>query len=134
MGKFIVKFIGWALKRNLSLKERNEIVMHILDNLGALPLSAIIQVSDDGSMLINNRSLDAEKALQLRESAKNALNNQAFILINQQVMYEALIHGGLKSLDVNGLMFTRAAVWWGQRLEDHLKILAQEQEPSFLMD
>lgn len=130
MGRLVVWLVGWALKKNLTFEQRNKITVHILSSLQALPLHEIISVNDEGAILVNDRPLDMEKAIQLREAAVTALNNQALSLIREQVMYEALIHGGLKAGNVEGLMFTRSAVWWGQQEEKLLKLLAQREEPD----
>lgn len=129
MHKFSVWLVGFLLKRgNLSLKDRNKLISYILEDLHALPISSIISVSDGGELLLNGRSLDLEKAKQLRESARLALDNVSFKVVNQEVLFMAVVGGLHKALSPEDLYFYRAAIWFGQRLEEQLKILAQRTD------
>lgn len=128
MGKFVVLFVGWALKRNLSVAQRNEIVVHILGALRAVPLSAIISVNETGELLISGRTVDMEKGKQLLAHARAAQQNQALHLIREQVKYETYVGAATKAASAEDLLFYRAALWFGQREEHFLTQLAQTQE------
>lgn len=131
--RFVVWIASYALKRSdLSLEQRNKLTIHIMGSVGALPLTDIIYVSEEG-LLVNGRSLAPEQLMQLRESAIAALNNQALTLIRQQATFEAITLGVHKVQSEKELLFARAAVWWGSVVEAKLKILAQkDHEPSIL--
>lgn len=127
--RFVVWLTNYSLSRSdLTLKQRNEIIIHILDNLQGLPISGIIKVNDEGEVLLNGRSLDLDKVRQLRESAMLALDNQAIKIVNQEVLYAAIVGGLHKATSDNDLYFYRAAIWFGQQVEMQLKILAQRIE------
>lgn len=134
MGKLVVWIVGWALKRNLTIEERNKIVVHILTSLQAAPLTDIITVSEEG-IKIGDKFLDMEQATLLREASMLALNNRALKLIREQVTYVAFVLLGIKADDAKSLLFARAALWWGQQEEFYLQLLAQkkhtvEEEPD----
>ena len=126
--RFVVWITNYSLSHSrLSLEQRNNIVTHILDSLRALPISSIIMVKD-GEMMLNGRSLDFDKIAQLKESASVALDNQALKIVLNEVLYTAVVGGLHKAVISEDLYFYRAAIWFGQKLEDQLKILAQRQE------
>lgn len=127
--RFVVWITNYSLSRSkLSLKQRNEIVIHILDNLRGLVISGIITINDEGEVLLNGRSLDLDKLRQLRESAINALDNQAIKIINQEILYAAVVGGLHKATTPEDLYFYRAAIWVSQQMDSQLKILAQRTE------
>lgn len=129
MGRLVVWLVGWALKRKLSLEERNRLTVHILKSLQALPLTDIIVASEEG-IKIQGKFIDMEQGAMLREAANLALGNKALNLIREQVTYTAFVLGSIKAEDTNALLFARAALWWGQREEYYLSLLAQKQEPD----
>lgn len=124
----VVWLVGLALKRDLPSKERNKIIVHILNALHAVPLSAIIDVNEQGEMLVSGKTITVEKGIQLRGQAHAALNNQALNLIREQVKYETYVGAATKTADPNDLGFYRAALWYGQREEYFLNLLAQVQQ------
>lgn len=131
LNKLGIQLIRWFLGRDLTLDQRNEIVIHILDSLSALPISSIISVNDEGEILINGSSLDIEKMRLLRESARVALDNPAMKLINHEVQYAAIVGGIHKAMTNEDLYFYRAAIWFCQQQQIQLNILAQRiQEPT----
>lgn len=122
--------VGWALKRKLTSAQRHAVVMHILDNVHALPLSAIIDTDEDGGITVNNRVLDIETSSQLREHARSALDNKALILIREQVKYQSYVGAATKAANADDLTFYRAALWFGQEVEKYLILLAGREEPT----
>lgn len=130
--RIAVRLVTYLLKRiDLSVEEQNTIVIHILDNIRALPLSDTIYISTDGQLLVRNRPLDMEQMRLLRESARAALENHALTLIREQVTFEAITMGVHRVDDPKQMLFARAALWWGNEVEKKLLLLAQRaQEPS----
>jgi hypothetical protein len=128
MSSFVVWLVGYALKLNLSTEHRNKIVIHLLTALHAVPLSAIIDTNEQGEMLISGNTINIEKGIQLRGQAQAALKNQALNLIREQVKYETYVGAATKTATPEDLCFYRAALWWGQREEYFLKLLAQVQQ------
>ncbi len=124
-----IRLVKFLLGRDLTLNQRNSLIVHILDDLGALPIHGIISTSDDGEILINGRSLDIEKAKQLRESARIVLDSVAFKVVNQEVSYSAVVGGVHKAVLSEDMYFYRSAIWFGQQFEKMLKMLAQREEP-----
>lgn len=129
--RFVVWLTNYSLsKSDLSLEQRNNIIKHILGSLQTLPISGIITTNTDGEILISGRSLDIEKAVELREAAKVVLSNKAFKLVNREVLYVAVVGGLHKSKSDIDLYFYKAAIWFGQQFEIQLRILAQQAEES----
>lgn len=132
MHKLGIWLLERLLKGNLTLEDRNKIVVHILDLIQAIPLRDTIYLDNDGNLVVNGRSLSMEEMMQLRESAGAALENQALTLIRQQVMYEATGVSVFKGKNDLDLYFSRAAIWWGNQVEAKLKLLAQRTQESSL--
>ena len=113
----------------LPKKKRRQLVMHMLD-VEAVPLSAIVDVNEDGQLTISGRTLDIEKAKQLQVHARAALENKALALIREQVRYESYVGAAVKVKTPDELTFYRAALWWGQMEEKYLRLLAGREEPT----
>lgn len=124
--RLAVWLTNYSLKKSdLSLEDRNKIITNIMGSLDALPIYGIIDVNEDGEVLVSGRSLDLEKAKQIRESASLALDNIALKIVNEQVLFTAVTGGMHNATLPEHLYFYRAAIWFGQQLERQLKILAQ---------
>lgn len=128
----IVWLVGWLLTFKLSAEDKNKIVIHILDNLQAKQLGAIIDTNEDGELTISGKTVDIEKASQLRAHARSGLENKALNLIREQVVYETFTGAATKAITGEDLLFYRAALWYGQQVEKHLKLLAGRQEEPAL--
>lgn len=129
----VVRVVRWTLKRaDLSPKDRNLLTGMLLEKLHAAPLHAILEVNEEGVMLVSGQPLDIEKGRQLQSSAGQALRNPALSLIREQVMYLAFVGSAIKSAEINDMAFYRAALWWCQEVEKLLKLLAQKSEESDL--
>lgn len=109
---------------------RNKLLIHALETLSTLPLRDIISISEDGELFLQGKAVGMGEVLNLRESAAMALNNKAFNLIREQVQYESFVGAATKAVTGEDLIFYRAALWWGQQMEHHLKLLAQKQQPE----
>jgi hypothetical protein len=132
LNKVAIQLVQWLMGRDLTLVQRNKIVINILDNLVGLPISGIISVNDEGEILINGRSLEIEQVKLLRESARLALENTALKIVNQEVQYAAIVGGIHKCIMPEDLYFYRAALWCSQQQKIQLEILAQQQtEPNY---
>lgn len=117
-------------RADISMDDRALLTTAILDKLGALPLSAIITNDEQGQLLVHNEPLNIENARILRDSAIQALENQALALIRSQVAFSAITIGIHKAEKVEQMIFGRTALWWGQEVERYLMILAQRNEPT----
>ncbi len=128
MRGLVVWLVGIALKLELTSKQRNEIVIHLLNSVHAVPLGAIIDENDQGEMTVSGRTISMEKGSRLQSAAFAALNNETMNLIREQVKYEAYVGAATKTATPEDLGFYRAALWWGQREEYFLKLLSQTKE------
>lgn len=127
--KIATNLAVFVLKRaSLSVTDRNKLVIHLLDKLGALPFRDIITVDEQGSLLVSGRTVTMEQARVLRDSARGALDSQAFRIIREQVLFQAVTLGTHKAEDEKQMFFARAAIWWGQREDEFLRLLAGSDE------
>ncbi len=127
--KLFTKIIDKYLSNpNLPIEDRNILIKHIMVDLKNVPLSSIITTNEAGEVLLNGSSLDIEKAKQLREAARIAVDNIALKVVTHEVLYTAVVGGLHKATSPEDLYFYRAAIWFGQQLEAQLKILAQRTE------
>ena len=130
-GKFVAKLATSALRRaDLSIESRNLLTTAVLKELGALPLHDMITTNQEGNLLVNGRPLDLESARILRESARAALENQAFKFVREQVLFNSVVLGVHKAETDKQMYFARASIWWGQEEDKILRILAQSEGQS----
>ncbi len=130
MKKFAVWLAMKLLKQNLPQELRSKLVTSILDNLQALPFRDIISVNEQGILLVNGRPLDNESGMQLRESSRAALQSVALKFINDQVAFNAVTMGVHKVERPEQMVFSRAAIWWGQQQLIQLRLLAGDDGTS----
>lgn len=125
MKALIVTITTYLLRAvRLSDRDRLKLTNVVLDKLSAKPLRDIIYVNDDGELVIQGKSVDREKTIMLRESAKMALSNQALTLIREQVLYQAYVTAAHSAKSESDLIFGKAAIWYGKMEDDKLKLIA----------
>lgn len=112
-------------KTELSLENRNLLTVFLLDKVGALPFTDIIQ-RNENQMLVNGVPLDYEKAKALQESAKAVLNNAALKIVWESVAYRAVNNGIYQAETERQIFWARAALWYGQQEKEILRELAGE--------
>lgn len=103
------------------------LVMH---RLGAVPLTAMIQVDENRQILVRGRPVSTEQLVMLKESAAVAVNSQARNLIKEQVRFMAIDQGFLKSDDPKTQTFYKAALWFAQEEDTLLRQMAGPQDQS----
>jgi len=123
--RYLVKLIVWLLRKELSLKNRSILLSAVLEKTGTLPIYNIITTNEQGTLFINGNQVDMEKAIQLRESARGALNNQARRVVKEQVRYLAVTQGIHNSNSFEQLFFSKAAIWLEQEEDKIFNALAQ---------
>lgn len=123
--KWSVRIAAWLLSTNLSVEERNALTNAILDRQYALPFHDIITIGQDGKALIKGEPLDYQRALLMQQSAKATLDSPVRQLIREQVAFQAVTIGVHKQKVPEDIIFSKAALWWGQREQELLEILAQ---------
>jgi len=122
----ITKVISTLKNKDLSTSDRSLLISAILKKVAALPLSDILYCNDKGILFVNGRKVDAAETIQLRESALKVLEAKAFRLIREQVVYTTFVQAAHKSMTPEDLIFGKAALWWGNKEDEYLKILAAE--------
>lgn len=125
MRGFAVYLACLLLKQPLTLQQRTRLVGAILESNNAVPLTDVITVGQDGTMVIENRRIDLEKAMQIRESARGVLENEARKYVQNQVASIAGKRGVAEGDTPEKLYFYRAALWWGRMEQEIYEKLAQ---------
>ncbi len=123
--KFATKLAVFMLKRStLSMEDRALLISCTLDKLDSIPLSDIISVNEQGTLLVNGKTVDLELAKSLRESSRAVLNSRAFKMIQNQVVYAAFSYAARTATSIDQLILGKAAIWWGQKENEYLNLLA----------
>lgn len=120
-----VRLACLLLKQPLTLQQRTRLVGAILESNNAVPLTDVITVGQDGTMVIENKRIDLEKAIQIRESARGVLENEARKYVQNQVASIAGKRGIAEGDTPEKLYFYRAALWWGRMEQEIYEKLAQ---------
>lgn len=125
-GRLATKFAIWSLNNaRLELEDRALLINQILDSLAALPLHDIISFNEEGSLFIKGKPIEMAHAKDLRDSARGALKSSALNLIRSQVAFEAVQMGVHKMTRMEESYFMKAALWWYEREDYYLHLLAQ---------
>ena len=128
----LIRFVCWLLNRKrISTIERQQLTTQILKSIDALPLHSILTV-DGQKLFIRGVPLDGERAVALRESADQAVHNQALAFIHEQVLYEAVSQGVHIALTTEQMNFAKAAIWYGQREKELLTALSTGDNTELL--
>lgn len=121
------KVIIWSLgTTRLDNEHKARITSKLLDNLGAIPLSDVIKISDTGQLVVDGKILDVEHAILLRESAETMQHSFANRLIQQQLTYEAIKMGVHQGLNTDMIIFSKAALWYIQETKKLLTTITQK--------
>lgn len=133
--KLAIKAVIFLFKHaNLSLADRVLLTTIVLDKLEALPLRDIILINEKGQLIVNGRSLDVNIARKLKLSAKAIRDSYAFKFIQEQVLYEATKLGVHQAHTPDQMIFSKAAIWWGQQEHGFLKLLAQDEDKELTLE
>lgn len=128
MQKIVVKFTVWLLERKkISLENKSFLIRAILGKLDALPLHGIIEY-DNGSLVVRGKQIDIDDFRILKDSARALKDNRLYGLIQDQILFEAMTLG-INSTNFEQGYFSKAAVWWGRRENEILKLVLGESEP-----
>lgn len=127
-----VRLIIWLLhSRYLSTRERMLLSGEVMHSVGAIPLHDIITIDERQQLLVRGKPLEYEVAMQLRNSAKLALESSARTLAHEQTAFSAVAMGVFNVTTPEQMLFARGALWFAQQETVLLKTLAGEtQDPT----
>lgn len=118
-------------RKTLSPVDSIQLTNTVLAKIGSFPTHAIITV-EDGKILIRGVPLERERAIVIRDSARQALGNMALREVHEQVLYNAIATSLHSAQNFEQTMFGKAAVWYGQQEIELLKQLAQDHTSELL--
>lgn len=111
LGTALTKLIIFLLKKtNLSLKDKSEILSHLLEKIGMFPTRSIINV-ENGQVYLKGKPATTEEILALKESANALLDNFSRKFVKDQMAFIALNLGIQKSTSLEQILFNKAALW-----------------------
>lgn len=106
----IQKVIQLLNQTNLTQLDRSALVSAVLSKLNALPLNDSILI-DQQTIQINGKALDTQAIVSFTESATALKDNWARKVLHEQVKYLAINMGVYKSVSLDELLFSKAALW-----------------------
>lgn len=81
-------------------------------------------IDGGGNLLIRGVKPEPEQLITLRQHADALRDNQAWKLIREQVLYQAVSMGAFEGTDIDTILFSRAGVWYGQKEKEWVDLLA----------
>lgn len=117
MNPTIKKVIQQFKKVKLTSEERIEIMNAMLEKLAVPPISDIITL-EKGEIKVKDHALDVQQLTDFKLSLMALQDNPARKILFEQIKYEAVKMGVHRSVSVDELLFSKAALW----------ILNQEEE------
>lgn len=120
----LTRLILWALRSaSFSKEDKALFTGELLRTLGAIDPRGIVEI-DKGKILIRGVPLDQESMIRLRESAKAELSSFARSVVRDVVLKESYQIGFVTGKDMEQILFSRAAYWFGTREDELYQSLA----------
>jgi len=127
LNSLLIKIITRLFYRaSITIEQRIILTNAIMDKLAVIQSGDILTVDAQGTLTINGQTLDYEQSRALLESARAMKHSTARNLVRKQVEYLAVQHGIHKAQTPEQMLFSKAAVWWGQEEERLISVLAGE--------
>lgn len=127
----IAKALLWLYRRSWSAKDRALLTTELLTSIDAVPLRNMITIDENRRILVQGKPLSPEQALSLQQGAQAALDNPSLKIVREQVRFNAIHEGYLKSLDpTRDANFYKSALWYVQEEKELLQALAGAQDPT----
>ena len=111
-------------RADITPEERQLLTTVLLDRLGALPTRARIQLDETGKIVVDGKSLTAEKAQRLRKSARLLLKNFARTFVQETVVFLAVKQGVHQNLTPEQGLFAKAILYQHQEEQELYRALA----------
>lgn len=128
MKKLFAKLVIWALEKvGSDLETKILLTNAILKEVNALPIQSIMSFTKQGTLLLNGKPLDKDKALIIQESARITLHSQARRIIQDRVNWLAVNLAVHQGTTPETILFAKAAIWFGQEENKLYKQIAQEE-------
>lgn len=112
--------------KRLSEEQKALVTSALLDNLVAIPIRDLIQVTESGQIKIQGRTLDPEGSISFRESVVALRNSYARKVIHDQMLFKAVTLGVHTGNNTDMIVFSKAAIWVIQQEDKLLSTLTQE--------
>lgn len=130
--RWIVKhlvLLALQYSAEFTVSDRALFTAKLLDKMRALPVRDILTTDEQGTLLVNGRSLDPESVIRLRESARVLKESRARKLIKGHIRFLAIKEGVHKASNDEQVLFSKAALWIDEQ-EDYLLNLLAPEEPE----
>lgn len=127
--RFVTR-ITCALLRgaSLSIQDRTLLTVVLLDKLGFIPASDIIEIDETNGIKIAGKKISVEQAIVLRESARKVLAEPAWKVVHDQITFEAVKIGVHRGESPEQVYFSKVALWWKLQEMKLFKAFGQQEE------
>lgn len=120
LSRLLSRVLVLALRSSrITGEDKAYITTMLLDNIGALPFRDTITFDLQGNVYVNQKRLNQEQLIALKESCNGLSNSFARNLIHEQVKYSAVKMGVHEGLNPDMILFAKAALWYCEQ-EDKL--------------
>ncbi len=123
----ITYFVIWLMRNTkFSIENRVACTTALLDKLNAIPSHDIVNIDQSGRVYFNGKAVDADKVSQLKEQARDLLDNPLRQLVREEVSFRAVKLGVHKADNLEGVFFSKAAIYQAQQEDEIYERLAQK--------
>jgi hypothetical protein len=127
MKKWLSKLVIWSLKGiYFSGEDKAAITAALLTSLNAFPINGVVTFDATNTLLVNNKPVDMQSALLIKEGAIAAKSNTALNLINDQLKYKAMEIGIKQGMNIDQIIFAKAVLWVVQEQTNLITTIARE--------
>ena len=118
------RLIKWYLKHHtLSREERVDLLNYFNKEINAFPITDSVVIQLDGGVLANGRRMTFEQREAFLQGSQALLNNTAFNLIADQVVYQAMKKGLHDSVNFDQTYFSKTALYFVDLFREYLRTL-----------
>lgn len=126
-GKFVTKIVIWLMRNSkFSIENRVALTTVLLDKLHSIPSHDIINVDGNGRVFVNGKEIDHGKVSQMRQQAQDLLEHPLRQFVRDEVSFRAVKIGVHQAMDLQQVLFAKAAIWQAQQEEEIYEQLAQK--------
>lgn len=123
--KLAVTLTIWLLKGSLLSNEQRQLLTgNLLQKLGALPLHARITLDETGTVIVDGKRLNFDRAKKLQDSSQAVLRNYARGFVRSTLRSMAIHIGVHDNTSPDQGLFAKAVLWVMQEEDKLFELLA----------
>lgn len=118
----------WLFKHlsrsNLTRENRALFTGYLLKSIDGVPVRDIINVNEEGDLLVEGRPLTLDELHAFKNMAKGLLDNLLLKTIWDQIRYQCFKMGVSEGINSDSILFARTALWFGEQERQWLRLFA----------